>query len=82
MILLAVGGGGAGHAVDGNGDIGGAGVGGGEDDGNGDIGLPPHGRLVGTSSDPARHPPHIAHCRHHNPHCTTHIAHYLLTHAM
>ena len=53
-----------------NGDIGGAGVGGAEDDGNGDIGLPPHGRLAGTSSDPARHPPHIAHATTHTPHCT------------
>ena len=36
------------------------GVGGVDDDVNGDIGLPPHGRLVATSSDPARHPPHFA----------------------
>ena len=35
------------------------GVGGVDDDVNGDIGLPPHGRLVATSSDPARHPPHF-----------------------
>ena len=36
------------------------GLGGVDDDVNGDIGLPPHGRLVATSSDPARHPPHFA----------------------
>ena len=60
--------------ADGNGDISGAGVGGAEDDGNGDIGLPPHGRLAGTSSDPARHPPHIAHATTHIAHCTQHSA--------